>query len=185
MDHPARVRVRKRGGERDPDLQHILIRERVRGDQLCERLSTNQLGDQIERVRRRTRLVQRHDRRVRKPRGGERLAACALAVSRDRQGDPLDRYLAVQQLVVRAPHDAEATRSQLLAQAIAAEHQAVCRRRNAAFARGMDEGVERLHRLLRSPSAGPPPARWSRKRRIEREVAGSSGRWSAVILALP
>ena len=71
----------------------------------------DQLGDQVEGVLLGARLVQDDDRRVRQARSGERLAACALAVDRiptRPERDPLDRHLAVQQLVVGAPHHAEA-----------------------------------------------------------------------------
>src|SRR5580700_11721121 len=46
----------------------------------------------------------------------------------------------------------------------------------------MDEGVERVHQLLLSPAGSPLPAGPRRKKRNEREVANSRGRWPAVIL---
>ena len=44
---------------------------------------------------------------------------------------------------------------------------------------GVDEGVERVHRLPSSPSAGPLPAPPGRKKRREREVAGFTSRVAA------
>ena len=48
--------------------------------------------------------------------------------------------------------------------------------------RGVDEGVERVHRLPPSPPAGPLPASPSRKKSHEREVAGLRAGWPPVIL---
>ena len=81
MDHAARVSVLERAGEREADLQHLLVLELVRRDQPRERVAVDELGDQVERVIVGARLVQRDDRRVREPRRGERLAGRALAVA--------------------------------------------------------------------------------------------------------
>ena len=156
---------------------------------------------QIERALLGARLVQRDDRRVREPRRGERLAGRAVAVDGRAEMYALDRDLAAQQLVVRAPDDAEAAAAELLEQAVAPEHELVgvgsrvaARARDAAtrgrirrlvvLAAGrLDEGLWRLHRLPRSPSTRPVPARGGRKTRIDREVAISRGGLAQVILA--
>ena len=108
-----------------------------------------------------------------------RLAARALAVVPSApEPHALDRDLAVQQLVVRAPDHAEAARAEALEQAVAIEHELLgacgaraparlrgAIRRRGGSARGLagagcclDEGAGRLHRLPRSPRARPVPA---------------------------
>ena len=86
VDHAARVCMGERIGKRKTDLEQILISERACCDQRREGLPVDQLGDQVEGVLTRARLVQGNDRRVRQTRGGERLAGCPLAV--DRIPDP-------------------------------------------------------------------------------------------------
>ena len=68
------------------------------------------------------RLVQRDDRRVRQARGRERLPRGTLAVAVGAERDTLDRDLAMQELVVRAPDDAEAAGAETFEQAVAIEH---------------------------------------------------------------
>ena len=45
VDDPARVGMRERGGERSADLQDLLVRERLLGDQPRERVAVDELGD--------------------------------------------------------------------------------------------------------------------------------------------
>jgi len=131
---------------------------------VCERVAVNQLGDQVEGVVHGTRLVQRHDRRVRQSSARQRLARDALRVLSGRQRNALDGHVAAKLLVVCAPHDAKAARAEALAQAVAPEHQRLLggavrpgfwRARACARPRRRDEGTIdeglRLHRLLRSP----------------------------------
>ncbi len=107
VDHAARVRMCECVAERDPDLEHLLVRERVGVDQLGERGALDEFGDQVEVVLVSARLVQRDDRRVGEARSGLRLARGALAILVGRQRDALDGDFAAQQLVVCAPHDPE------------------------------------------------------------------------------
>ena len=186
MDHAARMGVRERGAQRPADRQHLLVGQRVVGDQARQRVAVDQLGDQVEGVLHGARLVQRDDRRVRQARARERLARDPLGVLAGSERDALDGHVAVQLLVVRAPDHAEAARAEALAQAIAAEHQRlragpVRPRLAGARMTRLHEGL-RVHRVLRSPRGGPlPPAR-GRRSSADREVAGWSGRWPAVIL---
>ena len=83
--------------------------------------SGHELGDQIQRIPVRTGLVQRGDRGMGESRGRECLAVCAVAGVRVL--DALDRHLASQHLVARAPDDAEAARAEPLDQPIAPEEQ--------------------------------------------------------------
>ena len=205
VDHAARVRVGESVRERDADLEHLLVVEPARGDQLRERLAVDELGDQVERLADGTRLVQGDDRRVRQPRAGERLAARALAVSVQSQRDPLDGHLAVQQLVVGAPDHPEAAGAETLDEPVTSEHETTlgrariprdgardacrgaralqgCRRdrrgapggagdlpdRAVGVVRrtGADEGAQRLHRILRSPSVPSAPCRGHRERTL-------------------
>ena len=74
VDHPARVGVHERVGERDPDFEHLLVAERLGCDQLREGVAVHQLGDQVEGVVLGAGLVQGDDRGMREAGGGERLA---------------------------------------------------------------------------------------------------------------
>ena len=229
VDHPAGVGVGERVGEGDADLQQLLVREGVPRHQLREGLTIDELGDEIEGVVVDVGLVQRHDRRMGQTRRRERLAGSALAGLRrcvvpvgDRhlrgQRYPLERDLAVQQLVIRPPDNAEPARAEALDQAIAAVQQRTLMRgparvlgrmrrgasrgaraserrglreplRIGGLGRGsapremvLDEGLQRVHRVARSPSAGALPARERRIMRSDREVAGSQALRRAVIL---
>ncbi len=123
VDHAARVRVLECARQRKADLEHLLVGERLLRDQLRERVALDQLGDQVEGAVVCARLVQRDDRRVREARRRERLAGRALTVAVRPQPNALDGHLAVQQLVVGAPDDAEAAAAELLEQSVAAEHE--------------------------------------------------------------
>ena len=131
VDHPTLVGVQEGVGERNADLQDLLVAERLRGEQLGEGVAVDELGDQVEDVVLDARLVQSDDRGVSEARGRKRLAGCALAVLAvllGGQGDHLDGDLAVEQPVVRAPHHSEAPRSEALQQPVAAEHGVAHRR---------------------------------------------------------
>ena len=119
----AAVGVGEGAGERDPDLEHLLVGEALLGDQAPERLALDELGDQVHGAVLGARLVQGDDRRMAKARGDERLAHRPLAVPARAEGDALERHLAVQELVVGAPHHAEAARPEAVLQAVAPEHQ--------------------------------------------------------------
>ena len=105
--------IRRLGGE-GRDTQRVF-----------EGLAVDELGDQIERVADRTRLVQRDDRGVGQPRAGERLAGRSAAVAVQAERDSLDGHLAVQQLVMSAPHHPKATGSETLEKLVATEHETV------------------------------------------------------------
>ena len=214
MNNAVGMGMGERVGQREADLEQFLVDQRLGGEQLREGVAVDQLGDQVEGVLRGARLVQDDDRRVCQTRAGECLTAGALAVDRIAarpERDPLDRNLAVQQLVVGAPHHPEAACAEALEQAVAAEHQRLPdrtvvlvdapwgrtresrRRRDDGFigleiawirmpGAGVDEGVERVHHLPSSPPSGSPPAPPGRKRRREREVAGLRAGCPPVIL---
>ena len=87
MDDPATVSVQEGLGERDADLQDLLVAERTRAAISCgEGLAVDELGDQVEGVVLDAGLVQGDDRGVSEARGGERLAGGALAVLARRVG---------------------------------------------------------------------------------------------------
>ncbi len=189
VDHPAPVGVQKRVGERDPDFDHLLVAERVVGDQLGEGVTVNQLGDQVEGVVLDAGLVQSDDRGVREAGGGERLARGALAVFAGRERNHLDGDLTVEQFVVGAPHHPEAAGAKALEQPVAAEHRSAPARqrpfaagtdRGAAERRGggRDQGVVRVHRLLRSPMRERSLPQAGRRSAGEREVADGTNRES-------
>ncbi len=169
VDHALRMRVLERPHERQADLQDLLVGELILGDQPGKRLALDQLGDQVERILVRGRLVQPHDRRVREASRDERLAPRALTVLLAGQRDALERDRAVELLVVSAPHDAEPARAETLDQTVAVEQQlaaasgalvggsyaGILRRGSGALALGapgaavasMDEGLGGLHHL--------------------------------------
>jgi hypothetical protein len=76
-----------------------------------------------------------------------------VVVSTGRERNPLDRHFAMQELVARAPHDAEAAGPKALQQAVAPQHERVGTRWVPAPVTGcpavVDEGLRRLHRVLR------------------------------------
>jgi hypothetical protein len=112
VDDAARVRVGERAGECDSDREQLLVAQVAGGDQGGEGAPLDQLGDQVAGVLHDARLIQRDDPRVRQARRRERLPARALAVAVGAEGNPLERNLAVQYLVVRAPDDAEPARAE-------------------------------------------------------------------------
>ena len=193
MDDAARMCVGERIGECEADLEHVLVGKRAAGDQLGECIAVDQLADQVEGVVDCAGLVQRDDRRVRQARGGQRLARRPLAVPVGTQPDPLDGDLAMQELVAGAPHLAEAAAAESLEQLVAAEDRALGGDRQAGrgrpsrpgsgpsrtlLGRGglprrgrVKKGARRLHRVLRSPSAGPLPAPRRTNGRPDRELA--------------
>ena len=79
VDDTARVGVGDRGGEGEADLEDLLVGELVRADQRRERVAVDELGDEVEVLARRARLVQRDDRGMGQAGGGERLTLCPLA----------------------------------------------------------------------------------------------------------
>ena len=123
VDNAACVGMRERVAERHADLEHLLVAELVLGDKQRQSVALDQLGDQVEGVLVGARLIQRHDRRVRQPCGGERLASRALAVLLAGQRDALERDRPVELLVVSVPHDAETARAEALQQPVATEQQ--------------------------------------------------------------
>ena len=172
VDHAARVGVGERAGERDADLEDLLVLERIGGDQPGERVAVDQLGDQVEGVVDRARLVQRDDRGMRQARGRERLARGALAVAA-LAGPSETRLTATSRCSSSSwarqttPKPPAPSRSQ---QPVAPEDEVLARRARRgrcamrgrvgllAGARSVQEGARRLHRLPRSPNAGPAPA---------------------------
>ena len=97
----------------------LLVAQRIGGDQLGEGVAVDQLGDQVEGVLLGACLVQGDDRGMRQTGGGERLAGGALAILAGGKRDHLDGDLAVEQLVVSAPHHPEAAGAEALEQAVA------------------------------------------------------------------
>ena len=199
VDDPARVRVRERGGERQADLER-----RSRSDARPRRSAARASRPRPARRSGSRRPPRRRPHTARRSPGARsRAAARASRVARSRSppgpsGIALDRDLAVQQLVVRAPDDAEAARAEALEQAVAPEHEA--RRRSAGAGasarRGAHDprvragsaarraalrvcadstGCRVRHRSLASLPASAGNA-------LDRELAGSPGRCPAVIL---
>jgi hypothetical protein len=123
MDHSARVSVRERVGQREPDLDDLLVAQRVLLDQLRERVPLDQLGDQVEGVPVRARLVEGDDRRMRQAGGRVRLSHRTVALLHGGQRDSLESDRAAQLLVARTPDRAKAAHAQPLEQPIAPEHQ--------------------------------------------------------------
>ena len=75
VDDAARVRVRERVAQRDADQHDVAVGQRAVGAaaraSVC---AAHELGDQVDGVVVAAGLVERDDRRVRQPRGGQRLA---------------------------------------------------------------------------------------------------------------
>ena len=121
MDDAARVCVLERGGERDPDPQHVAVGQRAGLDQVGQRRPADELGDEMHGVLVAAGLVERDDRRVAEARSGERLAVGARGDLMVVQLDPLDGDHAVQLLVVGQPDDPEGTVSEAANQPVAPE----------------------------------------------------------------
>ena len=177
VDDAARVGVGERPGERDADLENLLVGEPPLGYQPPERVALDQLGDQVDGAVAGARLVQRDDRRMAQAGRDERLAHRALAIPARAQRDPLERDLPLEHLVAGPPDDAEAAGPEPIKQPVAPEQQlAGARRRVARRARqdtprgrlrrrlgplrgtggrgGLQQRAWRFHRISRSPS--PP-----------------------------
>ena len=119
MDHAALVGVRERVGEREPDPQHVAVRQLAGGLELRERAALDQLGDEVAAAVLLAGVEQRDDRVVVEPRDRARLALRALR-RRPVAGDHLDRDGAAEALVARRVDRAEAAGAEPRAQAVAA-----------------------------------------------------------------
>ena len=171
-------------GERDPDLEHLLVAR-------AHRRRSAGRGSHREPARRSgrrcpPRRTPRTERRSRGARAGRRRAPRGWRARglRPRGGGSLDRHLAVEQLVVGAPHDAEAAGAEALEQPVAAEYRRAPPNRRPrvtgswlrAGARGRYQGLVRVHRLLRSPIRGCSLPQAGRRSVGEREVADGTNR---------
>jgi hypothetical protein len=109
-------------------------------------------------------LVERDDAGMVEPRGGDRLALNARVVAVVAcERDHLDRHVALEPLVVGLPDDAEAPRSEPLAEPVATEHEPARRRfakpLGAGVARNPDRGVGPTHLgSVFGPRRGAPAA---------------------------
>ena len=122
MDDAALVRVQQRVAEGEADAQDVAVGQLLGVRELRERAPLDQLGDQVARAVLLAGVVDRDDPGVLQARGRDRLAARAhgrLRVGRD----DLDRHPAVERLVDRLVHGAEAARAQAAAQPVAAQDQ--------------------------------------------------------------
>ena len=129
VDHAALVGVVERVGEREPDPQHVAVRELARRLELRQRAPLDQLGDQVAAAVLLAGVEQRHDRVVVQPGDGARLALGALR-RRPVAGDDLDRDGTSQELVVARVDGAEAAGAETRAQAVATHRQpGLCDRR--------------------------------------------------------
>src|SRR5262249_13671600 len=105
INYALAVRLVEGVGDPDAVLQGLLQRKRALGETLRERLSREQLHDEILRVLLSSDVVERADMGMRKLRDGSRLALEALAdLGRSRQAfrEDLDRDLASETRVPRA-----------------------------------------------------------------------------------
>jgi hypothetical protein len=122
VDDAALVGMGERIREREPDPQHVAVRELAGRLELCERPALHQLGDQVAAAVLLAGVEQRDDRVVIQARDG----AC-LALRPFRRGsvagDDLHRDGAAQELVAPGVHGAEATGPDACAQPVAAHGQ--------------------------------------------------------------
>jgi hypothetical protein len=168
VDDPARVRVLERAAQRHPDPQRVAVRQLPRAQQLGQGPAVHELGDQVDRVAVAAGLVQADDAGVRQPGRGDRLALGAhVEIAVD--GDPLDRHVALQVLVVRPVDDPHPAGAEALAQAVAGEHE-LDGRAGLVSGRGGRVGVR--HRLVIRGAQGGSLLTAGRKRPADRKVAG-------------
>ncbi|MFN8131769.1 MAG: hypothetical protein U0R70_09495 [Solirubrobacteraceae bacterium] len=172
MHDPALVRVPQRVAECHADHGDVPVRERPRRGQLVERSAFHELGNEVVGLLVRAGLVQRHDARVAEARRRERLARGPLVVAGGGPRDDLDRHEALEGLVAREPHRAEAAGPQAAHQDVAPQDAALggagARPRRVAgplgpWLRGQGKGVGGAHRCKISvleegslPSAANP-----------------------------
>ena len=118
----------------DADPDDVEVRQRAVALEVAERPPAHELGDQPPRLLVVAGLVERDDRRVREPRGGERLALGARVLAA-LERDALDRDGAVQALVVGEPDHAEAAAAEAPDQAVAVEDERLLAVRSAPASR--------------------------------------------------
>ena len=122
MDHAALVGVGERVGQRQPDPQHVAVRQLAGGLELREGAAFDQLGDEVAGVVLLARIEQRDDRVVVEPRDRPRLALRAFR-RRAAGRDHLDRDRSAEALVARGIDRAEAAGAEPRAEAVAAHGQ--------------------------------------------------------------
>ena len=83
---PALVRVRERAAEREPDPQHVAVRQQALGGEVVDGPAVDQLGDEVARLRVLAGVEDRDDRGMVEAAGGERLALGARRVRARRTG---------------------------------------------------------------------------------------------------
>jgi hypothetical protein len=175
VDDPARVRVLEGAAERQADADDVEVAERALALEVGERVAADELGDQPPRLVVVAGLVERDDPRVREPCRRERLALGARVLAAVER-DALDRHRAVEALVVREPHDAEAAAAEPPDEPVAVEHQ------GRVPARCL-EGVRLVHHVRSSPGATSLPARPGRESGADAKLASAGPPAHAVILA--
>ncbi len=111
----------QRIAEREPDPQHVAVRQRALPAEHVQRAAVDQLGDQVARAGVPAGVEDRDDAGMVEPSGGQRLALGARRVAPVGGGDHLDRHGASQPLVGRGVDRAEPSGSEARAEPVTAE----------------------------------------------------------------
>ena len=169
MDDAARVGVGERGGDRREQDAHLVPGERASGDERREAVALDQLHHEDGRAVVVDHVVEADDVRVLEPRERGRLALEAhaqLGLVGDPGVEDLHGDVAVEPLVVRAPDDAHAAATELLAQPVAPSDDLDLRCSPCVSARGRCRGAARVAAevlSIRKNSCGTGAVRGARR----------------------
>ena len=155
-------------------------------EERAERSPAHQLGDEVDGVVVAPGLVQRDDPGVREPRGRLRLALGPRARRGVVRRDPLDGDDAVEALVVREPHDAEAAGAEAPHEPVAIEDEprALAVPVHDPDAGGLGRGVQLLGPVVGGPHRLPSSARPACRPALTPELQRGAARVPQVILSM-
>ena len=186
VDDPAAVRVGQRVAQRDAHADDVAVRQRALLQQRAERAAPHQLGDEVHRAVVAAGLVEGDDPGVLQPRGRLRLALGPRARRGVVRRDPLDGDDAVQALVVREPHDAEAAGPEAPQQPVAIEDQprALAVAVHDPDTGGLGRGVQLLGPVVGGPHRLPSSMRRACRPALAPELQRGAAWVPQVILSM-
>ncbi len=186
VDDPATVRVGQGVAQRDAHADDVAVRQRALFQERAERSPPHQLRDEVHRALVAPGLVQGDNPGVLEPRGRLRLALGPGARRGVVRRDPLHGDDAVEALVVREPHDAEAAGPEAPQEPVAIEDEprALAAPVHDPDAGGLGRGVQLLGPVVGGPHRLPSSARRPCRPALTPELQRGAARVPQVILSM-